>query len=155
MRGINFRGKTKINGDWIHGYYAELDGDSVIMVDLEKGKNKDDHDVVNHAFYRVIPETVGQFTGEEVWLRSGVLKEKVKLFEWDNISFCIPDRVGNLLSHVGTVYWCNCCFWIDCTDTEGEEGIYGLSSVIIQDDNVEIVGNSHDNLELWEAINES
>ncbi|MBO7285408.1 MAG: hypothetical protein J6U69_02305 [Alistipes sp.] len=54
MREIKFRGKTR-NGKWVYGYAAKFAHDSVpvILEDTENGI----------APRKIIPETVGQFTG--------------------------------------------------------------------------------------------
>lgn len=56
MREIKFRGKRTDNGEWIYGHYLEMtlcDGEgrcSYIKID-------------GHSPIKVIPETVGQYTG--------------------------------------------------------------------------------------------
>lgn len=58
MRETKFRGKRKDNGEWVYGYYYELDCRSA-------GKKYIAYSIYqrDHQSFKVIPETVGQFTG--------------------------------------------------------------------------------------------
>ena len=55
MREILFRGKRKDNGEWVYGWYAPLVCNDRTVIPNIKDYNGSD--------WKVIPETVGQFTG--------------------------------------------------------------------------------------------
>lgn len=69
MRDIIFKGKRKDNSEWVEGYL--FDDDMVdsnrmfigsLVITEHKGMGEDVWDI-GHAFYEVIPETIGQYTG--------------------------------------------------------------------------------------------
>lgn len=55
MREIVFRGKRKDNGEWVYGWYAPLVCNDKTIIPNIRDKNGSD--------WKVIPETVGQYTG--------------------------------------------------------------------------------------------
>ena len=55
MRQIIFRGKRIDNGEWVYGWYAPLVCNDKTVIPNIKDYNGSD--------WKVIPETVGQFTG--------------------------------------------------------------------------------------------
>ena len=60
MREILISGKRTDNGEWVEGYYSyspEIDKHMITTSDLAHPFG------TNFGFYKVIPETVGQFTG--------------------------------------------------------------------------------------------
>ena len=136
MREILFRGKRSDNGEWVEGYYSyspEIDNHMITTADLAHPFG------TNFGFYKVIPETVGQYTGLTD-------KNGRKVFEGDIVVFAdfFDDEI-----HRGVVYWCDLAFWFDCTETEGDEGIYSLA--YISANILEVIGNIYDNPELLEV----
>jgi len=112
-KDIKFRGKRKLNGDWVHGYYYfDTDENFGYIV------NNDDGDLTK---YRVIPETVGQYIGkiktEQEVYTGDIIKhgESIRFVEYRNgntsatrmdksetilLSFCESPRViGNIHDH--------------------------------------------------------
>ena len=138
MREILFRGKRTDNGEWVYGYYTNaryyLDKKEMHFIFEQDGE------MYPHCEFagceEVIPETVGQYTG---------LTDKGgrKIFEGDIVVFAdfFNDEI-----HRGVVYWCDLAFWFDCTETEGDEGIYSLA--YISANILEVIGNIYDNPEL-------
>ena len=122
MREILFRGKD-VCGRWFEGGYYENNTGKYILSPA----------LVAHL---VIPETVCQFTGLTD-------KNGRKIFEGDIVVFAdfFNDEI-----HCGVVYWCDLAFWFDCTETEGDEGIYSLA--YISANILEVIGNIYDNPEL-------
>ena len=61
MRPIIFRAKRVDNGEWVYGFYVRIGKFHLIFTGKLKivGQNSADFE-----YYEVIPETVGQFTGE-------------------------------------------------------------------------------------------
>ena len=137
-REIKFRGKRIDDGKWVHGSYTSM---------REKNRNNPfcqveskifhriwqwedgDWNMGGYANYEVIPETVGQYTG---------LKDKngVKIYEGDIIEHTIS---GNISVH--EVYF----------DNEMLEFGLRYSGELFHcqfNDEFELVGNIHDNLEL-------
>lgn len=136
MREILFRGKRTDDGEWVEGYYSyspEIDKHMITTADLAHPFG------TNFGFYKVIPETVSQFTGLTD-------KNGRKVFEGDIVK--IVDTFNGIIR--GVVCWCNGAFWADCTPTYGEYCFYGIDYLP-----VEIIGNIYDNPELLKGGNDN
>ena len=144
MRDILFRGQTRRKGEyivnmagdkceshWVYGgiFPQNKDGDFAIIYQQEPEIRK----------FTVYADTVGQYTGLTD-------KNGRKIFEGDIVVFAdfFNDEI-----HRGVVYWCDLAFWFDCTETEGDEGIYSLA--YISANILEVIGNTYDNPELLEV----
>ena len=147
MREILFRGKRLDNGEWIKGYYAEVD-----PLDIRSRKRKNIHVILpvpttckwsNKYFYSVLeilPETLGQYTG--VKDANGTM-----IFEGDIIQVTHFTRTKKYLVNFSLDRggWfpfangdgCGCCE----EDTEAPSGD-GIAF------DAEVIGNIHDNPEL-------
>lgn len=58
MRDVKFRGKRKLNGEWVYGSYIHVGDDWCQIIPVETS-----YDDINTEMCRVISSTVGQFTG--------------------------------------------------------------------------------------------
>ena len=126
MRDIIFRGKREDNGEWITESETYIkDGDGTWLCD-------ESNDVV-----KVLPETVGQYTGLTD-------KNGVKIFEGDILGGYLDDNYPENQT-VMEVVWCD-CWWgtkeIGCDPDllEWEDG-----------EILEIVGNVFDNPEMMKG----
>ena len=124
MREISFRAKRTDNGEWVEGAYVHYD-------DI-KDNHKDDCDYIVEMhtgayfpFCKVIPETVGQYTGLTD-------KNGRRIFEGDVVKF------DNVLYHI--VFETG-CFRI-CKNNQISYTLHNLHS------SLEIIGNIYDNPEL-------
>ena len=138
MREILFRGKRTDNGEWEYGdLWCNPYGKRAVCIVSPI------NDQGTTGGNEVIPETVGQYTG--LTDRNGT-----KIFEGDIVVFAdfFNDEI-----HRGVVYWCDLAFWFDCTETEGDEGIYSLA--YISANILEVIGNIYDNPELLKGGNEN
>lgn len=122
MREILFRGKREDNGEWVEGFYTE----ACAMKTGAIIENSDDD-------YYVDPATVGQYTGLQD-------KNGNKIFEGDIISYNGSKEV---------VYF-DTSIRIPCFTT----GIGSGSSTALHPYKISkrhiVIGNIHDNPELWE-----
>ena len=130
MREILFRGKRIFDGDWVYGFAYKQ---------YSAAKVEEWYIRAFETDYLVVPETVGQYTG--LTDRNGT-----KIFEGDIVVFAdfFDDKI-----HRGVVYWCDSAFWFDCTETEGDEGMYSLAYISVNV--LEVIGNIYDNPELLEV----
>lgn len=125
MRQILFRGKRIDNGEWVYGGYAQM-GDKVFIlpvIDLSMAKSFD--------WVKVIPESVGQFTG---------LKDIEGNDIWEG------DFIRCLNNAIYPVYYADGCFKM-----KEEPLAYDLSEtqvLSLPDGWALVVGNIHDNPEL-------
>lgn len=133
MREINFRGKRDYDGKWIHGAYISYSSinEAQSHYIIPKGNRT--------LFYRVIPETVGQYTGIED-------KNGNKIFEGDivkysNILFSDKDIIGEIKYRNGSFDFC---------DGSDDSSVAPLGFVF---DDIEIIGNIYDNPELLRGEN--
>lgn len=145
MRDILFRGKRVDNGEWVEGFYVQVDnkayislpldisGDGVITMFDEKQSKA--HLYTLSPFLEVVPESVGQYTGLND-------KNGNKIFEGDIIRYPRYDD-----SRIAAVTY-------SCEDTA-----YQLTREMARINigawfnsfELEIIGNIHDNFELLEV----
>lgn len=127
MREILFRGKRKDNGEWVYGdlmhkhYNFNTEATKVIHNNIMK--------------YKVIPETVGQYTGLTD-------KNGNKIFEGDIID--TPDRLIE-------VVWLNANSQFDLNFVKfaHDKRIINFRGIEMRNlHSYEIIGNIHDNPEL-------
>ena len=123
MREILFRGKRTDNNEWIEGSFLDKNNIGIFYDDTEES------DCIVHIF-SVIPETVEQYTGLTD-------KNGKKIFEGDIVKgtfFGFPFIVED---YVFSIVW--------------QEDVTGYRANYFE--NVEVIGNIHDNPELLEIEN--
>ena len=133
-REILFKGKRTLDGEWVYGYYW-TSPDTTNYIRSITNRTTD---------HLVFPRTVGQYTG---------LKDKngVKIFEGDKVSFVIFDYNDHDTSYEGYVVYDGSRFMIwNNPDNEyyGSDGGFDLDYAVYQDDELEVIGNIHDNKDL-------
>lgn len=125
-RDIVFRGKRVDNGQWVEG---SLIGEDVIVgkiVDFEEDY------FTTEFWYKVDPETVGQFTGrydkndKEIFERDIVVNKNIHGKKWIVEYRTDSEYVGFVLKEIGT------------------NGI----SLFTSWNDIEVIGNIHDNKDL-------
>jgi uncharacterized phage protein (TIGR01671 family) len=140
MREIEFRGIRKDNGEIITGYLYQSEKESWIT----DSKNIHLSTHKNIAWWQVIPETVGQYTG---------LKDLkgVKSFENDIVRIEIPPSIfwGNVLfGRIGVIKWCEnrCRFIVEWEYSKNQHHVD-----LDCDTDFEVIGNinQHKHLLPW------
>lgn len=137
MREILFRGKRLGNGEWVEGYYAKCQEpiNHGIGYILPKVKSLEFGNIICiGGFIEVIPDTIGQYTG--LTDRNGT-----RIFEGDIV------EVGDFNSEdgYGEIMW---------DEQTARFAISGSTNILFADfDNyfgneIEVIGNIHDNPEL-------
>ena len=149
MREIEFRGKTKLGREWIHGgvvHQTDWYGDLVDRWFVIDGTDTNDYDIGNS--YEVIPETVGQFTGL-------LDKNGTKIFEGDIVkwghlphSYEKPIRIAAVEFNPDIQYRT-----VTMRDPNTHRDYYfkqGCFAYAETQFYLEVIGNIHDNPELLE-----
>ncbi|EGI5108791.1 hypothetical protein FQY77_05840 [Listeria monocytogenes] len=137
MREIEFRGKRIDNREWIYGNLMQFeDSATFIFADERKGASTLTyaHFIINNM-HAVDEKTIDQYTG---------LKDKngKKIFEGDIVNCKFFDRmVGDI---AGVINFIDCVWAV--SDFKNKR-LYQLIDV----DNIEIIGNIHENPELLEV----
>ena len=128
MREILFRGKRTDNGKWIYGDLRHISdwkgGYNPHIVDNTNGRNN------SVTGLEIIPETIGQYTGLTD-------KNGVRIFEGDIVS---------LVKHDGLIYK---VVYVPCRyELVNSKGVNCFVLDIYKSENIEVIGNIHDNPEL-------
>ena len=125
-REILFRGKRTDNGEMVYGNL--MDSDSIVgrIVDF------DGEYFIPEFWYKVEPETVGQFTGLTD-------KNGTKIFDGDIVRF-YDDSEDELTNGVVV---CNADFCSFCVSINGHEDV-----MLMAHWQYEVIGNIYDNKEL-------
>ena len=135
MREILFRGKCnevgKYNGQWIEGFYGEDDGKPIIA-------RSTDHGLIG---YFCEPDSIGQYTGLTDKNGRKIFEGDIIHLEYSQVFF------GGMYfgEYTAEVSYKEGCFITDGTNN-GDEIETPLSG--FDNDEVEIIGNIHDNPEL-------
>jgi len=122
MREILFRGKRKDNSEWVEGYYADVTKSNIILTG-----RIDITETIGAEMFRIIPETVGQYTGLTD-------KNGKKIFEGDIVKF------GNNIYEIR--------FIEKYSRFAGTNAHCVFASFLLK--NSENIGNIHDNPELMD-----
>jgi uncharacterized phage protein (TIGR01671 family) len=157
MRQIKFRGKRIDNQQWVYGnLIIGTDGKRVFIIDFAN------HDTDTYSWHEIIPETVGQYTGlkdkkgNEIYagdILRGFQKEQSD--KEGKYGFVIKEQVHYSL---GGFKVFGKCLQDGYTRNDGElwqfmwcyHGWHGNRDSYYQIDDIEIIGNIHDNKELLE-----
>lgn len=127
MREILFRGKRVDNGEWVEGNYS-----------IDVSGRVDILPIDNLVFFEVIPETVGQFTGLTD-------KNGKKIFEGDIVKRF--NSRGQEVMRYAVKWNTDCCmFVLICEYTY--LGEYDTDFTVYYGEDLEVIGNVHDNPEL-------
>ena len=135
MREILFKGKRDDNGEWIFGYYVHLPigrcGEEEHLIQALEADGR------MGILHRVIPETVGQYTG---------LKDKngKRIFEGD---ICQNIKTGEIVS----VKWHGTMAGFVWVVHQGKGHNFDFGELFRAYDKYKIIGNIHDNPELLEV----
>lgn len=126
MREILFRGKDVVNGEWHYGYYVRRFDDCII----HSGLLPNDYVIVK-------PKTIGQYTGLTD-------KNGVKIFKGD----IVMKRTYHKKKPCEVVFGVGCfhCGWGGGSSTADHP-------YLLNDKQIEVIGNIFDNPELLEVTN--
>ena len=146
MREILFRGQRLDNGEWVEGFLARTTLGSTIIVNEVEEYSCGCCIGIGSANFEVDPSTVGQYTG---------LKDKngKRIFEGDMIK-PFDDEIDKMVVefHYGQFLLCLYGYrgymaeygW----EEEGKYGCFEAEPLSSYGDDIEIIGNIHDNTEL-------
>ena len=135
MREILFRGKTKHGGEWVYGGVCCSAGNTIIVSFSERI-------LTTIEGKRVLPETVGQYTGLTD-------KNGKKIFEGDICRF--REWAKGEMCWVGKVHYEHQHFVISGNPNKECESPFLLVMSRFISENIEIIGNIHDTPELLEG----
>ena len=124
IREVIFRGKRTDNGKWVKGYLyiTHIGSHEIGSYDAEIN--------IERFTFDVIPETVGQFTGLTD-------KNGKRIFEGDIVS---------LVKHDSLIYK---VVYVPCRyELVNSKGVNCFVLDIYKSENIEVIGNIHDNPEL-------
>lgn len=144
MREILFRGKRVDNGNWVYGAYCHYD-------DIEdNGKDDCDYIIQKHngehfPFVKVIPSTIGQYTGF-------IDKNNKKIFEGDIVKVKYTNNAEYIEEITVVAYDSKTGGYSPYTWKYKCDGC-GCNLFVI-DNEVEVIGNIHDNTELLKETRE-
>ena len=127
MREIKFRGKRDDNGEWVYGDLINKHHNIIIGCSIETEYTASDNEpsvMFKYEMHSVIPETIGQFTGEKD-------SKGVDIYEGD-----LAKDDDNLYASID---------WNQLTFTYDGEWLNDFNGAI------EVIGNIHDNPELLET----
>ncbi len=127
IRTIMFRGKRADNGKWVVGLPYEVDD----LIDCIRVKEKI-QDIIYYATYKIIPETVGQYTG----LTDKTDKNGNKIFEGDIVQ-------SIELGLIGVVIFDEYCRFMIRDITTNSTYLTARNN-----EDIAVIGNIHDNPEL-------
>ena len=120
-REILFKAKREDNDEWVEGFYVCISGTKHYILTGNPVISPHNVDI---ELYKIIPETVGQFTG---WCD----KNGVKIFKGDIVRAYKNNEV--LFEEV--IAFRNGCFWF---------GNWNWIEFLNMFRNVEVIGNIHD-----------
>ena len=146
MREILFRGKRVDNGEWVDGFYlCFVDEHHYIL----EPKLETNGECSSLKCNRVDPATVGQYTGLTD-------KHGKRIFEGDMLE-PFDDEIDKMVVEFHHGSFLLCLYgergymgeggWVQ----EGNYGVFECESLSSYGDEVEIIGNVHDNPELLEG----
>ena len=135
MREILFRGKRMTDGKWVYGDYHKYTCTTSSITPTHTHYIMGT-DIRFKAQICVDPDTVGQYTGLTD-------KNGVKIFEGDVVQALTPQKGGTEGFNIGTVEFHKSAFSVKWSNflTYGRSFIGYL-------DNIEVIGNIHENHEL-------
>ena len=139
MREIEFRGKSKLTGKWVYGFYLKQDTYNMGSKNTKRDLLIKDAGVIVQnskcdSGTVIDKETIGQYTG----LKD---KNRKEIYEGD-----IVKVFTNKKWRIGKIIYEHSGFTIDVTNNKELE--YGRTGII--ESLTEVIGNIHDNPELLE-----
>lgn len=133
-----YRGKTKSSNKWVYGYVRYFESEDKYFIE----------ESIEGYVYEVVKDTIGQFTGL-------LDKNKNEIFEGDIVrlqsggglfSFASKEFIGIVKFKIGGgIRNILCQFYIETINDEYNEADFNPQ-------NIEIIGNIHDNLELLNEV---
>ena len=152
MEEIKFRGKRIDNGEWVYGNLiyssdAEVDEDFTTLIIPQKDSNcftGSSNDLGFECWYKVIPKTVGQYTGVDEIYSGDILTADYYPFKDDDKS-----------NYNAEVYWDNgvlqFCICLHCVNPNKRGISDGMCEALTEREiKFTKIGNIYDNPELLE-----
>lgn len=137
-----FRGKREDNGEWAVGYYLKICDKHKIYVPFTEEEKKffkhSKYEKLGGRYKTVIPETVGQFTGEYDKNKKPICEGDI--LEYKKEKFVVVFQEGAF-----------CHYYLrDYAMKKGSPAAFNDVDYYLDTDESEIIGNIHDNPELIE-----